>query len=478
MLYHKLIKNYRKNADRIAIIDNDTCVTYSLLINTVSAIKEYLDSTLTQHKYIGILLPNGLMNIQCLLAIPLAKKIVIPIDANTNKKNLHDLLKAYPFDAIFTVSKYKTYLEDINTPYFLCEELDSFSLTKHNPSLRKIESLVKQLDEQDVASIFFTSGTTGIPKGVLLTHANSHAAVEHIVSEMNLKSDIIESLPMPLSHSFGFARLRAVLSVGGTVVVEPGLLFANRVFAHIKKYKVNALSMVPAGYEMMLTVYKEAFQNIAPQLLYIELGSAPMSVNMKKSLSRACPNAVICMHYGSTEASRSLFIHFKKDSEHLSSLGKPPEGVITTILEDNELLICANTVSPGYWNTSPKKKHLSQHKMGDLVSRDKDGYFYLKGRKNSLINIGGYKVGHLEIEDIICQNDSVKQVAVIGKGSRLVAFLIIEKGHTLNQSELKALCLTHLESYKVPQDFIILERFPMTRSGTIERHTLQEMADD
>jgi long-chain acyl-CoA synthetase len=348
--------------------------------------------------------------------------------------------------------------------------------------------LISHQSPENTAVILYTTGTTGPKKGVMLSHTNLNSAAENIIRFMKLKDDIIESLPMPFSHSFGFGRLRCVLEVGGSGIIENGFLRPEYILGNLDKYQANVISSVPAGFAILLGFYPDFFRKTASQIKHIEIGSDFMDLKTKKQLIGFCPKAKICMHYGLTEASRAAFLDFSRDKNHLDTAGKPSHSVSFKILDatgkeaktnnPGEILIQGDIVMKGYWN----KPELTAETLkggwlrtGDSGFLDKNGYLHLLGRKEDIINIRGMKAASGEIEEILKQYKGICDAAVIGclsgdKLSQVIikAFIVVEDSF-IDFTSLKNHCINHLESYKIPQEFKIIKKIPRSDSGKILR---------
>jgi long-chain acyl-CoA synthetase len=271
----------------------------------------------------------------------------------------------------------------------------------------------------------FTSGTSNLAKGVILSHDNINNATNNINEFIGNDSSDTEILVVPIHHSFGMARLRCVLSSGGTLVLVKSLVNIKRIFRIFSETKITGIGMVPSSWSYLKKMSGnkiiEKFQN----LKYIEFGSAFMSEFEKKELVILFPETKICMHYGLTEASRSCFLDFKSDYNYLYSVGIPSSRtkIITIDPKNNKRLergeigencISGPHVSKGYLNVNKDEVFYDDYiRTGDLGFIDKNGYLVLEGRLKDIINIGGKKVSPLEIEEKIYEfNNKIKSACV------------------------------------------------------------------
>ena len=311
---------------------------------------------------------------------------------------------------------------------------------------------------------------------------------------MGIKADILESLPMRLSHSFGFARLRTVLEAGGTVILENGFLRPEWILHRIKEHQANALSAIPFGFNILLDRFRDEFKHIGPNIRYIEIGSDFMPQKHKEQLRNLCPEARIVMHYGLTEASRACFLDFHKDLAHLSTSGKPAPGVRIRICGSSgsrkeekawgEVLVKGPNVTPGYWE-QPALTHQSIRDgwlhTGDQGYLDENGYLHLYGRRQDTINLGGLKVAPQEIEEVLQSYPGIQEAAVVemetaeeGGIPGLKAYLVMDKLQSFaGIDSLRRYCLNELESYKIPREFKIVTQLPKSSLGKLQRRKLE-----
>lgn len=345
------------------------------------------------------------------------------------------------------------------------------------------------------ADILFTTGTTGQSKGVVVSHRALAAACSHINAFIQTAEDTMEVLPLPLSHSFGLGRVRCVLSLGGTLVLLPGLVGTAPILAAMTEFRATGFASVPAGIALFLNERGSAFERFANQLQYIEIGSSAMPMAHKRALMDALPKTRICMHYGLTEASRSAFLSFHDDADRLDSIGRPSPGVAMRIVDDNgnavddgtegEIEVHGEHLMTGYWQDaalSQKTLRDGWMRTGDLGHRDAGGYFYLHARTSDMINVGGRKVSPLEIEEILITHPAVADCACVGvtdaqaiSGEMISAFLVADPayGSLPKFSELAKLLRRSLEPYKIPRRFTWINAIPKSPSGKVLRRELK-----
>ena len=346
---------------------------------------------------------------------------------------------------------------------------------------------------QDLADILFTTGTTGQPKGVMLSHRNILAAAQNINAFIGNTSGDSELLPLPLSHSFGLGRLRCNLLAGGTLILADGLSDLRTLFRLFRQWRPTGFASVPAGFAILLRLAGDQLAEFAGHLRYIEIGSAPMPREQKLRLAKLLPQTRICMHYGLTEASRSTFVEFHQDLHKLDSIGRPSPNVSIRLAgsdglevptgDPGEIHIQGGMVTAGYWrNPGLTASTLADgwFRTGDVATRDPDGYLHLQGRESELINTGGRKVSPIEIEEVLRTHPALEDCACAGApdpdgiaGQVAVAYLV-GRANTPRPADpaLRTFFEGKLEPYKFPRSFVWVPVIPRTSSGKIQRAQL------
>lgn len=349
-------------------------------------------------------------------------------------------------------------------------------------------------DAEATCDILFTSGTTGKPKGVILSHRATQAAARNINEFIGNGADDVEVVPLPLSHSFGLGRLRCEVLAGGAIVLVDGFTAAGTLFEAMRKWKATGFVFVPAGLAVLLKTTGDALGEFAGQLRWVEIGSAAMPPEHKETLKRLLPDTRLCMHYGLTEASRSAFVEFHEAGERMASIGKPTPGVSIRVVDaagkplpaggQGRLVVKSRAAMSGYWNdpemTAAAFVDGEWLITGDVGRMDDDGYLYLEAREKDLINVGGREVSPVEIERILEEHEAVAACACVGipdpqgiTGSAVKAYLVaVTPGETPKPIELVKLLRGRIEPYKMPVAFEWIDELPRTDSGKLQRGLL------
>ena len=409
------------------------------------------------------------------LGVHIAGGICIPIDPDTNESRFRYIVDNTNPKAIFGV------MTMVNNPGVLPFSAVELSSTEFNYSEPDINS---------IADILFTTGTTGSPKGVMLSYKNISAAINHINSFIGNDASDVELIALPVSHSFGLGRLRCTLAQGGTSVMLGTFANIKRFFRYIEEYGVTGFGMVPASWNFIKKMSGKYISKYANKLKYIEIGSSFMPVDDKHLLVELLPHTKICMHYGLTEASRSAYLDFTTDNENIGSAGKPSKGVDIQIFDtdgkrlgseqDGEVCVKGEHVCCGYWNQNDEMFlndfYGDYFRTGDFGFINKDGYLQLKSRIKEIINVGGKKVSPTEVEDAINNIPQIRECACIGipddvMGEVVKAFVVCNED--IDDKTIIDSLKSKIETYKIPVAIERVDLIPQTASGKIQRLKLK-----
>ena len=450
VIYH----HARETPEKVAIISGAEQITYAELWESIKRVAGTLLERMAPGDRIILSANKEIDFIYTYFGAHLAHLITVPIDSETNVTRLQRIVDTATPKLIIGNLKYDGGKEI--TPFSeICK------------SKAPLGSIIFP-DENNISDILFTTGTTGLPKGVALSFHNQMIAASNINSFIGNTDSDIELLALPISHSFGLGRMRCVFLAGGTLVLLNGFASMKKFYGELERCKVTGFGMVPASWSYIQKMSKDRIANYAYQLHYIEIGSSFMSLSDKEHLMTLLPNTRICMHYGLTEASRSCFISFHHDKNALSSVGKASPNVDIKVFDekgapvsdgsDGEICVKGEHVCTAYWGVPDEIFHQDFNgdyfKTGDWGHIDSDGYVYLQSRKKEIINVGGKKVSPIEVEEQLNQIEHIKESACVGifdavLGEVVKAYIVSEK-HDIDFNQVVKLLGSKLENYKIP----------------------------
>jgi len=464
--------------EKTAIISGNISVTYhELWDKIVQAVAYFISKGLEKGDRIVISASKSIDFIYTYFGAHLCGLICVPIDPETNAVRLKRIVDcASPSLIIGELSNPENYKI---IPFAEIHSDKRYSITFPR--------------ENEIADLLFTTGTTGLPKGVVLSYLNQMAAADNINTFIGNTSEDVELLALPVSHSFGLGRLRCVLTKGATLVLLGSFASMKKFFGEIERCKVRGFGMVPSGWAYISKMSNNKIAQYASQLKYIEIGSAFMPKTEKERLMALLPNTEICMHYGLTEASRSTFINFHNDLKFLDSIGKPSPNTLVSIFDEKgnklqsgqegELCVKGKHVCSGYWGLSERAFrndfYNDYFKTGDWGYMDDNGYIYLKSRKKEIINVGGKKVSPIEVEEALNTIQGINESACIGVSDKMmgkvVKAFIVGQTTVADDERIKKSMASLVENYKVPVYIEHIDNIPKTASGKIQRLLLKEL---
>lgn len=343
----------------------------------------------------------------------------------------------------------------------------------------------------DVATIIYTSGTTGRPKGVMLSHDNliSNITAANSLVGLTNQDSIVVVVPFYFVH--GRMQILTHALIGGTIVVSAGFQFPTVVLDELVKYGTTGFSGVPYHFITLMERTKLKTTKI-PTLKYVLCTGGALSPAHLDELHSALPGVDIHTAYGQTEASpRITYLGPKDMFVRKGSAGKPLPGVKVEVIDARgqalpqgaigEVAASGPNIMKGYVSgdevSSGRIDEQGRLRTGDLGRFDADGYLWLVGRSSDMIKTAGERVFPKEIEDVIVTHPAVAEAAVLGVkddtlGERIVAFVVLRGGATLEYPELRTHCLRAMPFVRVPRELKVVEKLPKTASGKVNRSEL------
>jgi fatty-acyl-CoA synthase len=517
-------------ADKTAVIFKEQEVTYRDLHDRVTKLARGLvEIGIRKGEHISIWLPNSLEWIICKFAIIKAGGVMVPVNTRYKAKEAEYILKQSESTTLFMTEKFLQ-IDFVAMFREICPEVGAAHperlACKSVPELRRVILVSEQdipgflkysevmekgkdytadgkLDEikrsvmpSDIVNIQYTSGTTGQPKGAMLTHRMLLGAYSITqILQLTEKDRLI--LPLPFFHCF--ANLNGLLPfmmTGGSVVLMDAF-DPEEELRLIEKYRCTVIYGVPTMYTMMLNHPKfETFD--LSSLRTGNLGGSPPPIKLVKDIIGKMGVRDLTANYGMTENSCSICA---------TRIGDPPEIIASTVGRPFPLVeakvVDIGTRKPvpqgqsgivyvkgpyvmnGYYNKPDETKKAVDPdgwlNTGDLAKVDPNGNFTITGRHKDLIMPGGENVSPAEVENVIFEHPGVKAVEVIGVpderlGELVMAYIILKEGFQCTQEEILKFCKPRMANFKVPKYVLFVDEFPMTPTGKIQKFRLREDA--
>ncbi len=479
-------------ARKTAIIDDRAEYSYvKLLLGTWHMATQIEKATNNAH--VGIMLPPSGAFPMALLGTWLLGRAAVPLNYLLSEDELKYVIEDSGIDTIITLRKLVEAIPGASgipehIRLVMVDEIDF----KGMPGPR----LPKRVADDDCTVILYTSGTSGKPKGVMLTEQNLRTEVEAIDAAA-------EGLPietflgvLPQFHSFGLTALTLWPLFRGNKIVYSARFAPRKLHQLITKHRPNVFFGVPAMFNAMLSL-KKADHGDFTSLQFSVAGGEPMPKQVSENLMDRF-GLPVYEGYGLTETAPVTNCNVPGKAK-VGTVGKPLSGIRNVIVDDQgkplgpnqdgEILIVGKNIMKGYYNlyeltdeviTQVKLdgKDERAFKTGDIGHLDDEGFLVITGRKKEMMIVSGENVFPREIEEVLDQHESVSASAVIGmksetRGELPLAFVELNEGYELDEQALKSFVRERIAAFKVPKEVRLIEKLPRNPTGKIMRRELQ-----
>ncbi len=455
---------------------------------------------------VGILLPNSSDFLISYFAVLNRQAIVVPLNNFLKPEELEIILKDCRLKFLITRQEF------LKTAELLKKDIESLKdylfidrdLTKAAPGLKAHLSdygfslLETQAKSSDTAVILYTSGTTGIPKGAMLSHGNLLFDLFACAKEIEVSRNDNFICMLPLFHSFpSTVCMLLPIATGATTTIVEGVRPFSKVLKAIMLYRVTVFVSVPAVYNILINIKIPKFifwpflrKILFPLRVCISGAAALQEETLKKFEERF--GIPLLEGYGLTEASPVVSFNPYRRSRIAGSIGLPLDGIEVKVVDEKglevkrgvtgELIIKGGNVMQGYFEKPEETREALRDGWlysGDLARIDDEGFIYIVDRKKDMINIRGLKVYPREVEEVLCRHPAVKEAAVVGikdehHGEIPKAFVVLKGPIRINEHELLRYLRIHIASYKVPRNIEFKDNLPKTSTGKILKRSLIE----
>ncbi len=500
-----------------AVVHDTRRISYRELERDVSRLANWLKSLdLPEGARIGIFLENSVDYIVAFFAVHRAGLVVVPLDTSLSADKLKFILDDCGTEVLFVHFRFQRLLAKLyeSKPalrYIISEKELMVKLqgAEHTtlPSILS-QCPAEELSEDDreagivnwddvptapkeLAAIFYTSGSTGQGKGVMLSHRNLIANTVGTVEYLKLTHNDSIIVILPFYYIYGNSLMLTHVMVGGCLVIDNRFMYAESVLDTMQVERVTGLSGVPSNFLILLNNSTFPTREF-PNLRYFTQAGGAMAPDVIRRLFETFPDKEVYIMYGQTEASpRVTWLPPYRLREKLGSVGIEVPGVKVRIVKENgedasvgeegEIVVGGDSVMMGYWNQPDEQKEVLKDGWlytGDLARRDTDGFIFIVGRRKEIIKSGGNRISVKEVEECLITNDKIHEVAVFGVpddifGEAVKAVIVLKQGQESDIKEIQRHCRQSLAEHKIPRYVEFVATLPKYQSGKVNKLALK-----
>jgi long-chain acyl-CoA synthetase len=496
MLFEPLLDHAATSPQTIALRDESGARTFSELAAAAGALSGYLAQTTTRGN-IGLMLPAGAGYVASFYGTLLAGKCVVPINFLLSDNEIAHVIADSGIDTIVTIPQLRGKVKTDAIKVVDLAELAKIPAALRPPPEKVMAALKSRLPNpkpDDTAVLMYTSGTSGLPKGVMLTFGNLQSDVDACIEHAQLKTKHKFLGVIPLFHSFGMTAMMLAPIQLGAEVIYMARFSAVGALGALREHGVSLMFGVPsmlAAIAHLKSAVADDFKTIYAMIS----GGEPLPAQVRQVFQERF-NVTLYEGYGLTETSPVVALNTPQ-KHRAGSVGIPVPGVEVKIADEEgkalpvdqsgEIWLRGPMIMKGYHNL-PKETEAALtadkfFKTGDLGKVDGDGYLYITGRKKDLIIVAGEKVAPREVEEILVQHPAVAEAAVVGKkdagrGEMVVAFVIAKPGQEAAAGSLRDFCRDRgLAQWKIPKEFFFPTDLPRSPTGKVLKRALAEQVN-
>jgi amino acid adenylation domain-containing protein len=452
---------------------------------------------------VAVLLPSGLELVVSLLATLRAGGVFMPLGAQTREPRLRYLLGDARPACLLTHADLAAAWEDaardapgLHTVGVVGEHASSGPVVPFGALSGPGPVAAPGTIDQDLAALLYTSGSTGEPKGVMLTHLNLVSIIDSVQAYLGLRQDDVVMCSLPLSFGYGLTQVLLSFRAGARLVLE-GFAFPVRVLEALAREQATVFAGVPTMFTTLLALESLARFDLQRLRILTNAGSA-LPEERLHALRRHFPHARLFSMYGQTECIRVTFLPPEELDRRPTSVGRglanqelwledaegrrlPPGGT-------GELVVRGSHVMRGYWGLPEETERrlrpgpLPGERVlhtGDIFRTDEEGYLYFVSRTDDIIKTRGEKVAPRGVEEVLFTLEGIREAAVVGVpdpvlGEAVKAFVSLQPGYELTERQIIRHCLAYLEGFMAPRHVETLPELPRTPNGKVDKRRLRQ----
>ena len=479
-----------RNVDQSAILTKDAEWSYGDLAIAAMRVAIALQSSpgFMPGARVVVVLPNGFEYIAAFYGTLLAGGVVVPVPPKIERQALERIVESTEASTVVIASAAKR-------PASFDEQIPSYSVALNGTSSDLIDQLPTQTaGGNELAAIFFTSGSTGDPKGVMLSHQNLISNAASIQQYLEINSQDRPLCVLPFYHAFGNSVLQSHFLAGATLILDGSTVFPETLINAISSYQATSLSVVPDLVRVLLERTSLGRSEL-PSLRYLAVAGGALPHDLAVESAERISPARLFLMYGQTEATARLAYVPPDRFQSLSAgcIGQAIPGVELQVVDEmgapvaigttGELRARGPNVMLGYWHdeaSTAEKLRDGWLLTGDLAETDEQGWIYQRGRRNAIVKIAGFRVHPTDLEEFAVRKLSASQAVAVAYeapqvGTRLALFL--KSPGVLTHAEIISRCREALPRHMVPTFVRTLDSIPLNSSLKVDRPLLSQIAE-
>ncbi len=409
-----------------------------------------------------------------------------------------------PFDRKMAADRLKEIIEETGAVCYAgtnknAAELPFFSMSSIVPEAEPADFSYEFPLADQRSELLYSTGTTGKAKGIDISHGNNIALAENVAGGVCMEPGNVEIVPVSLSHSHGLRTLYANFMNGNSVVIASGVTFLKPFFSLIERWHVTAMDLVPSAWRILYEHGGAQLETYQHQIKYVQLGSAPLTEEDKRTLRKTLPESRLYNFYGSTESGRTCTYDFAAFPDKVNCIGKPVTNAEVLIVDADRRIIENSSADQtgylafrgamnmsGYWKNPELTDSIMQDGIiftKDIGYKDADGWIYMLGRDDDIINFGGVKINPVDIEEAAMKCPGVFDCGCVGRqdpvsGQAPWLFVQFEPDSECQTETVRTWLSGILDREKMPNKIIEIDELPRTFNGKLLRRELKKTADN
>lgn len=498
-----LFSSAEKSADKLAVAAEDGEATFAELLQASLALAAALQTEgLEPGDRVALFMENSLACAIAVFGVLAAGGIFVMVNAQTPEERLRYIVDDSGSRFLLAEGSLcriavggargtdgAPQLVFDRPPADLAEEGSAFS--------QMIESTGSPSDwsgrASDLAALLYTSGSTGVPKGVMLSHESLSFVTGSIAEYLRLGSEDRILNVLPMTFGYGLSQLLLTARLGATLLLERSFVYPAQTLRRLEESQATVLPGIPTIFATLSSYFGDA-GTAYPSVRTITNAAAALPPSLHSPIRKLFPNASLFRMYGQTECIRVCYLEPELVDQKPTSVGKAIPGTEVFLLDEDGRPAAPGSVGTlhvrgphlmrGYWNAPELTTSrlvgdddvpaLSTH---DLFTMDADGDLYFVSRSDEIIKTRGEKVSPIQVEETLFSIEGIKEAAVVGVpdellGEAICAYVVLEEGSALEEADVVRACREHLEAFAVPHDVRFIDELPKTPSGKVRKKSL------